>query len=84
MNAFLDARDFILNHRTDYDTAVRGFRWPRLDRFNWALDYFDAIAAGNDAAALHLVEEDGTETIRSFAQLSADSNRAVPVGGSAR
>src|SRR6185295_2319396 len=55
----LDARDFILTHRTDYDAAVRGFRWPSLRHFNWALDYFDSIAAGNDAPALHLVEEDG-------------------------
>ena len=30
---------------------------------------------GNDRPALHIVEEDGTETIRSFAELSAASNR---------
>jgi hypothetical protein len=36
--AFLAARDFILKHRTDYDTAVHDFEWPSLDRFNWALD----------------------------------------------
>ena len=77
MASFLDARDFVLTHRTDYDTAVRDFRWPTPRHFNWALDYFDAIAAGNDAPALHLVEEDGTETVRSFAQLSADSNRVA-------
>src|SRR5262245_22498004 len=77
MNSFLAARDFILRHRTDYDTAVRGFRWPRPRNFNWALDYFDLIAVDNDAPALHLVEEDGSETVRSFAQLSADSNRVA-------
>ncbi len=77
MASFLDARDFVLTHRTDYDTAVRDFRWPTPRHFNWALDYFDAIAAGNDAPALHLAEEDGTETVRSFAQLSADSNRVA-------
>ena len=75
--AFFDARAFLLARRTDYDGAVRGFRWPSLSRFNWALDYFDVIAAGSDAPALHLVEEDGTETIRSFAELSAGSNRAA-------
>jgi hypothetical protein len=27
------------------------FRWPDLgDRFNWAVDWFDAIAEGNDRA----------------------------------
>ena len=39
------ARDFLLASRGDYDTAYRDFRWPRLDRFNWALDWFDAELA---------------------------------------
>ena len=46
------------------ETAVRGFRWPAQERFNWALDYFDAVATGNDRPALHILDEDGTETIR--------------------
>ena len=75
--AFLARRDFLLKHRTDYDTAVRGFDWPVHEHFNWALDYFDAIAAGNGRPALHIVEEDGTETIRSFAELTAASNRVA-------
>lgn len=75
--AFLAARDFVLEHRTDYDTAAREFRWPVLEDFNWALDYFDAIARGNDRPALHIVEEDGTQTIRSFAELSRASNRVA-------
>jgi acetyl-CoA synthetase len=74
---FIAARDFILRHRTNYETAVRGFAWPAQERFNWTLDYFDRIAAGNDRPALHIVEEDGTETIRSFADLSAASNRVA-------
>lgn len=77
--AFVAARDFLLCHRTDYDTAVRGFRWPALDRFNWALDYFDVIAAGNTSPALHVLEEDGSETVRSFAEMSAASNRVANV-----
>ena len=43
--AFRAARDFLLAHREDYDTAYREFRWPELDEFNWALDWFDAVAA---------------------------------------
>ena len=35
--SFLSARDFLLRHREDYATAYRDFRWPDLDRFNWAL-----------------------------------------------
>jgi acetyl-CoA synthetase len=77
MGSFVAARDFILEHRTNYEAAVRRFRWPTLEAFNWAIDYFDAIAQDNHRPALHLVEEDGSETIRSFAQLSADSNRAA-------
>ena len=65
--AFLRARDVAIRYRTDYETAIREFKWPELDHFNWALDYFDAIAVGNDKPALHIVEEDGTQAIRSFA-----------------
>jgi acetyl-CoA synthetase len=71
--AFVRARDFCLRHRADYETAVREFAWPQLETFNWALDYFDPIAAGNDATALHVVNEDGTEHIRSFATMSTRS-----------
>jgi len=75
--AFLDARDYLLRHRLDYDTAVREFRWPILPEFNWALDYFDAIAVANDAPALHIVDENGAEWVRSFAQMSRRSNQVA-------
>ena len=75
--AFFASRDVILRHRTDYANAVREFRWPAHEHFNWALDYFDTIAVDNHRPALHIVEEDGTETIRSFAELSAASNRVA-------
>ena len=75
--AFLKARDFLLQHRTDYATAYRDFRWPQLGEFNWALDYFDAMARGNQATALHIVGEDGSETRRSFAQMSARSDQVA-------
>ena len=74
---FLEARDLLIRLRTDYERAVREFQWPVLGEFNWALDYFDAIAAGNDRPALHIVEEDGTERVLSFAQMSAASNRVA-------
>lgn len=75
--AFLEARDFLLQHRGDRDAAMRGFRWPALTRFNWALDYFDVYAAGNDKPALWIVGEDGSEQKRSFAALSARSNQVA-------
>lgn len=74
---FRHARDFLLEHREDYVTAYEGFAWPRPAHFNWALDWFDAIAAGNDRTALHIVEEDGGETRLSFAEMSERSNRVA-------
>ncbi|WP_043678890.1 AMP-binding protein [Streptomyces xylophagus] len=75
--SFRSARDFLLAHREDYATAYEGFSWPRPEHFNWALDWFDVIAAGNDRTALRIVEEDGTETALSFAEMSARSNRVA-------
>ena len=75
--AFLEARDFLLRHRTDYATAYREFRWPLLDHFNWALDHFDAFARDNDATALHIVGEDGSEVQRTFRQMSQRSSQVA-------
>src|SRR6476620_1108909 len=76
-SAFLQARDFLLRHREDYHTAYRDFEWPQLGEFNWALDHFDVQAQGNHAAALWVVEDDGSEEKLSFAQLSARSNQVA-------
>ena len=77
VNEFLAARDFLLQHRSDYATAYAGFKWPRLKEFNWALDYFDSMAKGNDNPALWIIEEDGSESRLSFAEMSARSNRVA-------
>ncbi|GLU48848.1 AMP-binding protein [Nocardiopsis ansamitocini] len=74
---FRRARDFLLEHREDYTTARAGFSWPQLAEFNWALDWFDVIAAGNDRTALWIVEEDGSEAKFSFAELSRRSARVA-------
>src|SRR5262245_29848379 len=74
---FLEARDYLIAHRDRYEQVVRDFRWPRLDRFNWALDYFDAYAQGNERTALWIVGDDGAEVKQSFAELSARSNRVA-------
>jgi acetyl-CoA synthetase len=75
--AFLQARDFLLRNRDDYDTAYREFTRPPLDEFNWALDWFDQYARANVDPALWIVEEDGRETKLSFAELSARSNQVA-------
>jgi acetyl-CoA synthetase len=77
IDAFLAARDFLFRTREDYETAYRDFRWPKLDRFNWALDYFDAMAKDNERAALWQVDEGGGETKVSFAAMSARSNQVA-------
>src|SRR6478735_1744339 len=74
---FRAARDFLIEHREDYATAYREFAWPRPERFNWALDWFDVIADGNDRTALHLVEEDGGEKRLSFAALARRSDQVA-------
>lgn len=74
--AFLDARDFLLRHRTDYDTAYREFRWPHVESFNWALDYFDPMARGNARPALWIVDAaTGAGEPVSFARMSERSSR---------
>ena len=77
LQRFLAARDHLLATRTDHAAAIAGFGWPRLERFNWALDYFDAIARGNDAPALHIVEESGSQARLTYAQLSARSSQVA-------
>ncbi len=74
---FRAARDFLLTHGEDYDAARNGFRWPHPREFNWALDWFDALADGNAAPALRIVEEDGSEGTWSFAEMSRRSNQVA-------
>ncbi|GAA0637930.1 AMP-binding protein [Sporichthya brevicatena] len=74
--AFRAARDHLLSIRTDYPAARDTFAWPELEQFNWALDWFDVLAAENpDGKALWIVEEDGSEQILSFGDLRDRSNR---------
>ena len=75
--SFLAARDLLLRHRTDLEAARAAFRWPVLDRFNWALDHFDRMAEGNEATALRLVGPGDEDESISFAALSARSNQVA-------
>ena len=76
-NAFVQARDFLIANRTDYDAAYRGFQWPQLTEFNWALDYLDVYSQGNSRLALWLVDDAGVETKLTFAGLSERTNRVA-------
>ena len=75
--AFLAARDFLFQHREDYDTAYRDFRWPQLGQFNWALDYFDVFAKDNEQPALWIVDESGREDKVSFARMAERSSQVA-------
>jgi acetyl-CoA synthetase len=75
--AFIEARDFLLAQRDNYDNVYRDFRWPVLDLFNWALDYFDPMAQGNNRPALWIVDQAGGETKLTFADLAERSSRVA-------
>jgi acetyl-CoA synthetase len=77
LDRFLAARDFLLAHPKDLDAACAGFAWPQLERFNWAIDYFDAVARDNDAPALHILEESGAEARLSYRELSRRSSQVA-------
>ncbi|MFJ4651947.1 AMP-binding protein [Nocardia sp. NPDC088792] len=76
--AYRAARDQLIAAATDYEAALRDFSWPRLTgEFNWATDWFDVIARGNDRPALWIVEEDGREQRISFADMASRSDRVA-------
>ncbi|WP_448043086.1 AMP-binding protein [Bradyrhizobium liaoningense] len=82
MTTFHEARAFLLKHRTDYEAAVKGFRWPDPAPFNWALDWFDAELAASadskDRPALWIVDSaQDKQTKLSFAALSKRSNQVA-------
>jgi acetyl-CoA synthetase len=77
-DAFRAARDLLLAHREDYDAARREFGWPELDEFNWALDWFDVIAAEHpDRTALRILSDDGSDVSASYASLAARSSQVA-------
>ncbi len=73
---FFDLRDFVLNVKS-YDEAVKNFKWPRISKFNWATDYFDVIAEGNDKPALIYADSDGHEIVVSYDEMRRRSNQVA-------
>lgn len=73
---FLLARDTLLRCGSDHSAACRAFQWPTFDHFNWAHDWFDVIAAGNETPALRLIGSDGERTL-SFNALARQSDRTA-------
>ena len=82
-SAFRAARDQLLELRTDGARATAQFEWPDVgEHFNWAVDWFDVIAEGNDAVALWIVEEDGSEQKVTFAEMARRSDQVANWFGS--
>ena len=76
-DAFRAARDLLLSYRDDYESARREFAWPELGEFNWALDWFDVIAAEHpDRPALRILADDG-DTSLSYGELKARSGQVA-------
>jgi acetyl-CoA synthetase len=73
---FKHARDQLFLLAGDPGRAVSEFRWPELDRFNWASDWFDVLAAGNHRPALQVVNDLGVATL-SFSELAERSRRVA-------
>ncbi len=74
---FVQARDFLQQHRLDYDAAYRDYRPPELTTFNWALDFFDHQARDNRNIALWVVDEDGGERKITFADMAERSSQVA-------
>src|SRR4051795_1895871 len=72
------ARDQLLALHGDHAKALAEFRWPEFDGpFNWAVDWFDSWARGNEATGLHIVEEDGRAARYTFAELVRRSDQVA-------
>ena len=77
LQAVLAARQTVLTHKDNWAAARAAFAWPQLTHFNWAVDYFDTIARDNPAPALRILEEDGSSSGLSYAELSSRSNQVA-------
>ncbi len=71
------ARDFLLQHRENYDLAYTGFSWPRLPLYNFATEWFDGLAEQNpDGVALWVIDGDQEQKL-TFPELADRSVAAA-------
>ena len=64
--AFRAARAALLENADDLDAARAAFAWPELDRWNWATDWFDVLAANDLATALSPALQVGRNRLRTM------------------
>ena len=73
---YREARDLLISLRGRHEEALERFAWPDVgEQFNWGVDWFDAIARGNDEPALVVVAEDGSSEEISFDAMAARADR---------
>ncbi|MFT4081095.1 MAG: AMP-binding protein [Nocardioides sp.] len=83
-DALRAARDQLIALRTSYAEAVARFRWPEVgESFNFAHDWFDTFARGNDDPGLVIVEEDGSRASYTFDELVRRSDQVAARLGAA-
>lgn len=76
--AYRAVRDRLIEQRDDYAAATTDFAWPEVGpSFNWAIDWFDANARGNDAPCLTIVEQDGTVRSVTFDEMARQSDQVA-------
>ncbi|HET8560381.1 MAG TPA: AMP-binding protein [Marmoricola sp.] len=76
--ALREARDQLIRLRDSYEEALTDFSWPDVGgSFNWAHDWFDAFATGNDQPALVIVEEDGSRFSWTFDEMVRRSDQVA-------
>ncbi|MBC9936089.1 MULTISPECIES: AMP-binding protein [unclassified Leucobacter] len=76
--AFRAARDHLLHAAQDPAGAREAFVWPDVGAdFNWAHDWFDVLARGNQSIALRIIETDGAEAAYSFDRLRRRSDQVA-------
>lgn len=75
-NRFLELRNRVLG-REHSAAETSGLSWRSLPHFNWVLEYFDVIAAGNESAALRVVDDAGIDEVVSFATLARRSHQVA-------
>ena len=75
---YREARDLLLSLHGQPERARAEFRYPDVgETFNWAVDWFDAIARGNDRPALTIVEEDLSDTTLSYDEVATRSDQVA-------
>lgn len=77
-SAYRAARDQLLALHAEPDRARAAFAFPDVGSvFNWAVDWFDMLARGNERTALVIVEEDGQRQTRTFDELATRSDKVA-------